>query len=285
MQKTHQQPPETKLNTCPELPPLKRDWMIPKTISIQDKGICNVLVVVPHGYPKDDDNAEILGYHVAELLGAYAIINNRLYNRKDKSSSSKPDLNLIKDAESVAEYWSPLTQFLKAIPEKYGKPALVFFIHGMGDDKARDHRAGEVCVGKGFTGEYDSQAASGSADFFDDLLENLRAAGFDTTDNVGAYSGESKLPRELRRQFGASVEAVQIEFRCTGCRDSAESIRKTAFRMAEAIAYLEGFHTQDGTRMVHSKDATGEGTSSHSRRRCGQSPYQEGRAVYQPKSQ
>ncbi len=65
------------------------------------------IIVVPHGYPKDDDNAEILGYHVAELLGAYAVIKTRLYNRKDASSKFKTDLNVI-EAEDVPEYWNPL---------------------------------------------------------------------------------------------------------------------------------------------------------------------------------
>ncbi len=59
-------------------------------------------------------------------------------------------------------------------------------------------------MGKGFTGEYDSETASASQDFFVDLLENLQAAGFVVTDNVGAYSGESKLPRYFRSQFGGA---------------------------------------------------------------------------------
>ena len=81
--------------------------MVPETISRRDGGICNVLLVVPHGYPKDDDNAEILGYHVAEhLLGAYAIINNRLYNRRRNCSSFKEDLNVYDDAKGVADYGS-----------------------------------------------------------------------------------------------------------------------------------------------------------------------------------
>lgn len=56
-------------------------WMIPETISIKENSSCNVLVIVPHGYPKEDDNAELLGALLAEKLDCFAVINNRCTTR------------------------------------------------------------------------------------------------------------------------------------------------------------------------------------------------------------
>ena len=61
------------------LPELSSDWMRPRHMSLKATGSCNVLVVVPHGFPWNDDNAEILGFHLSQELDAYAVINNRKY--------------------------------------------------------------------------------------------------------------------------------------------------------------------------------------------------------------
>lgn len=67
---------------CNSLPLNIADWMIPETISVRKDSSCNVLVIVPYGYPGEDDNVELLGGLLAEELDCYAVINNRLYHRK-----------------------------------------------------------------------------------------------------------------------------------------------------------------------------------------------------------
>src|SRR5208283_5008353 len=93
--------------TCTSLPPVHDGWMIHKEVSVRDSGTCNVLVVAPHGFPGNDDNTEILAYHLAQKLEAYAVVNNRKYKRPGEQwANDEPgfvaDLNNPDDVQEFA---------------------------------------------------------------------------------------------------------------------------------------------------------------------------------------
>lgn len=253
--------PDRFTNSCASLPAISSGWMRPGTLSLRRKGSCNVLVVVPHGYQNDDDNADILGYALAERLNSYAIVNNRKYERSGTlpkgvyPGCAIVDLNDPREAENIPEYWKAVLGYTNNILRKFSKPpALVFYIHGMGDSNSIKYGAGDICIGKGFTGVHDPNSASASEKFFTQLIDGLKSAGMGSiTDEVPKLRGEGKMPRALRENFGANVEAVQIEFRCTGYRDSPENIIARAEQLSEVIKGLAGFRRTGGSQMTSKK--------------------------------
>ncbi len=238
-------------NLCKSLPPVSSGWMRSGSVSLRKKGASNVLVVVPHGFEGDDDNAEILGYHLAEALDAYGIVNNRQYRRprtgtpRERSDPDKfiVDLNDPGDAKQVPRYWKTVFGYTKSILNRYRESsALVFFIHGMGDGHADQHGAGDICIGRGYVGAHNPETASGSEGFFSQFIQSLHDAEFGAvTYNVGRFCGATKMPPKLRQDLGGRVQAVQVEFRCTGFRDSEKNIGLTAGHLSDVIENLLAF--------------------------------------------
>lgn len=244
-------------NSCVSLPAVSSGWMRPGTLSFRRKGTCNVLVVVPHGYEGNDDNAEILGYQVAEKLNAYAIINNRKYKRGKvlNQASDVADLNEPSQAKEIPEYWNAVFDHTTDIVRKFGeRPALVFYIHGMGDANSIEYGAGDICIGRGFTGIHDPNRATASEKFFTQLIDGLNAAKMGAvTDEVPQLRGAGTMTWALREEFRANVEAVQIEFRCTGYRDSPKNISLRAEQLSEVIKGLSGFRRIGGSQVTGKK--------------------------------
>jgi protein gp37 len=214
-------------------------WMVKGTVSRKSDGTCNVLVVVPHGYEGDDDNAEILGCHSAHFLDSYAVINNQKYRRSDA------DLNVQADAKKCDDYWKPLLDCIKEINQKHGQEALVFIMHGMDDNRANEFKPSpDIVLGKGFVGSYNPALASASPEFFAELFEKLKFQEMGKVrDDVGRYSGESKLPAYIyqhREKLGIKLQAVQVEVRFTGYRDKP-NLEKRGYQFGEAIASLKSF--------------------------------------------
>ncbi len=226
-------------------------WMVQGTVSYKSDGTCNVVVIVPHGHPHNDLNAGKLGAYVAEHLDSFAVIN-RLYRRpsKDRPWSLKDylmDLNVPSQARECAkDYWNPIINFIKEINQQHGRRALLFFIHGMSDKKADAlEPAPDIVVGKGFipqeddpsVGKYDAKAASASEAFFEKLLDGMRNMCI-VRDDVPGYTGRDKLPYHLyaeRKKLGIYIEAVQLEFRFRGFRDTPENQKGRGQELAAVI--------------------------------------------------
>ncbi len=125
-----------KRHKIPELQALQEAWMVSGKISVKSQGCCNILLIVPHGFPGDDTNAEMLGYHLAECLQCYAVINNRKYMKQTNSgqlSGFVADLFLQRDATTLAvnDYLNPIRAIVESIHETFSKPPLVLFLGGM----------------------------------------------------------------------------------------------------------------------------------------------------------
>ena len=241
---------------CSVLKAYAADWMLPDSISIRDGGSCNVVVVVPYGYPGEDDNAEILGAFITNELDCYAVVNNRLYftEGRDRPNKLRADLGSLTEAKRVQDYWLPLYEFLRGIPSRYESPVIVIFIHAMKDaaaDKFDDDLM--FTLGKGFVGEYDETKASASEEFFGDLLQNLVNVSV-VTDEFEEYAQPCTLPIELRIEFGKSVEAATIAARGKGCRDSATSLQAAAELIAKAIKGLSLFKQSVDQKPIHFAD-------------------------------
>ncbi|MEW6532036.1 MAG: phage Gp37/Gp68 family protein [Thermodesulfobacteriota bacterium] len=246
-------------------------WMVKGTVSHKSDGTCNVLVVVPHGHEGDDDNAEILGCHLAQFLGSYAVINNQKYRRPKRDDKGKlleqpdlkkslMDLNVLEDARKCDDYWNPILDYIKEINQKHGQEALVLLIHGMDDNKANELKPSpDIVIGKGFVGSYNSAFASASPEFFADLLKKLQLQKMGVVrDNVGRYSGESKLPAHVyqtRDKLGIKLQAVQVEVRYVGYRDEP-NLEKSGYQFGEAIESLSHFKSwEDETMAATGKEA------------------------------
>jgi N6-adenosine-specific RNA methylase IME4 len=216
-------------------------WMTPKDIAIKDEGTCNVLVVAQHGYPGDDDNVEILAALLAKKLECFAVVNNRMYNRKAPKGSYPytEDLNLPEEARQCEKFWGPLIDRIKHIIRFYPKPPLVLFIHGMSDDNAKSEVGEGACVamGLGYVGEYDPKTATLSKAPFSQLKALLNKDVGLTEDGIERYAATGRVPTVLKNEAprGYEVEAVQLEIRYTGFRDTRPNLEKAAAKLAKVI--------------------------------------------------
>ncbi|MGO9571750.1 MAG: DUF5131 family protein [Desulfomonilaceae bacterium] len=240
-------------NKCPDARPemeatglileQKYDWMIPKEISPRDEGSCNVLLVAPHGFPGDDDNVEILTCLLAEneKLDCFAVVNNRKYNRNDSTGKypHTEDLNDPQKAPMCIDFWRPLVDRTKHIIGWYTKPPLVLFIHGIGNLNAKNSPLGEKGVfilGAGYEGAYSPATATASEKLIVKLRDALTAKIGLALDGVPGYGAASRVPGGLKKQLSKyPIEAIQLEIRCKGYRDTFPNIQALAAKLAEII--------------------------------------------------
>jgi hypothetical protein len=234
-------------NTCASLPPVHESWMKLREVSVRDSGTCNVLVVAPHGFPGNDDNTEILAYRLAQKLEAYAVVNNRKYKRPgERWANDEPgfvaDLNSPEDVQkSAPDFFEKLMVKVDDLCKKY-KKAIVVFIHGMGDDKAgQKSRATKCDIGVGYSGsEHDPAKAFASKDFVKDLRAGLKANGMWPAPVGRWFTGSGTMAAYFRGRKGyENVEAVQLEFRYEGLRESSTSIEAAADTLCKTFASLE----------------------------------------------
>ena len=249
-------PPLTEI--AAEQPAVRSPWMVKGTVSQKSHGTCNVIVVVPHGHPKNDANTEKLGSDLAQALDAFAVINNQKYRRPNKNPGGKLlespdpqngvlDLNDPMDAsECPPDFLDKILAATEIINQRDGNPALVFVIHGIADHSAdKLENKPDIVVGKGFVHEYNPRTASASAAFFRDLVKKLRQKEMGiVADNVSKYAGSTRIPpflRWLAARRGLTVEAAQIEFRWRDYRKSDNDRMTAARNFADVIRDLSVF--------------------------------------------
>ena len=119
-------------------------------ISIR-KGNCNVLLIAPHGHPKNDEKTYDITRLAADELDCYAIVNKTLQKatlersgtkdlmkQEDRAQPNKSDkeINLNRQnqvqAHLESDFEKPLLNIVEEIIREFGK-ALVLWIHGIGD--------------------------------------------------------------------------------------------------------------------------------------------------------
>jgi N6-adenosine-specific RNA methylase IME4 len=248
-------------NVCPDLrrglvaaganPEKKYPWMVLGQISPKYEGDCSVLLVAPHGFPGDDDNTEILACFLAEKLNSYAVVNNRKYDRKTNSDDNEfwQDLNVPSEAVECDDFWGPLMECTEQILQNYTKPPLILFIHGIGNDNADEYLGKEVdfALGAGYEGSYNAETATASGKLITKLRDAITKKFRKARDGVPGYGATGKVPIlfrkgvqnekvSFRKRFpDAQVEAIQLEIRCRGYRDSIENIEKLVKGLKEIL--------------------------------------------------
>lgn len=249
-------------------------WMETGTVSIRPAGTCNVLIVVPHGFPGNDDNTEILGAYLAELLDAWAVINNRKYRRPRKGELCDPDrcvldLNKPRDARICrAEYWDPMWKAMEELCERFSKPPIVIFLHGIKDRTAREivgrHIGSEralYAVGAGYAVDYSrtpppisdayelchADGGTASVKFLADFMAHMRERVGPGGDGVPGYGATTTMPTIFGRSRVGRVEAIQLEVRWTGFRDTPANMKSAAEALAEVVSRVRAFEREWGT--------------------------------------
>ena len=108
------------------------------------KGNCNVLLIAPHGHPKNDEKTYDITRIAADQLDCYSIVTNTYRKPFKRNGSNKrplPDkarkwVNLNRKDQVLehleSEFEKPLRNIVDEIIETAGK-ALVIWIHGIGD--------------------------------------------------------------------------------------------------------------------------------------------------------
>ncbi len=242
-------------------------WFQTGTVSIRSNSSCNVLVAAPHGHPADDVSTELLGYRIAEKLDAYALINNRKYRRPKNNEQPNPkggvvDLNRPSQAKHCRnDYWTPMLRMIRESNERFTKPPIVLFVHGMKDSTAEqavgtrigdphavwalgagyeiDYRASDEVERRSEAAVRYARAKSASDGFISELLSLLRVHLGPGGDGIPGFGAVKSLPSVLRQESGVILEAVQLEVRWTGFRDSADNVERAAEKLTAVFERLK----------------------------------------------
>jgi hypothetical protein len=247
-------------------------------------GTNNVILVAPHGYikkPRDDENTAQLTRLLAKKLNCYAVINEiykrTKYDPKNKEwpngrepidpTIPKVDLNFIPQIKeaSLEEKWLGTIKGLKQDILKKHAHCFVFLIHGAGDKNVKevDEKA-DVLLGvgrvKADSGKKDRPTATNET--IKQLIRLLKDEGSNITavvakaaktdsDDIGnRYAGHSNY--NLNQYFVTRVDgilnktaqAIQLEFKKTGFRDTIANVEATVDKLAQAMGEMPGIVVQ-----------------------------------------
>jgi hypothetical protein len=242
------------------LPELSEGWMRPHEICTR-QGTCNVLIMVPHGFPADSDNTEILGYRLAEKSDASAVINNRKFMRGKNQTRTPGFVGDLYDVQLFSVYRSSIADFVEQTRRHFDKPPVVLFLCGI-DDKATletvskhcgasdaafllragyvvDYQSVPLPLPEAYMVAYDENRATAGIPFIKQFLFRLRDTLGPGGDGVPLYGVEDEVLRAIRSEFGPDIEAVRMDIAFHGFRDNAENVEKTAKILAEAIRGLD----------------------------------------------
>lgn len=249
-------------------------WMVKGTVSQKSSGSCNVLVVVPHSYPKIDLNTEQLGAYLATALDSYALINNHKYRapntRKKESSLSKPKIIDLNDSdvwESEDDYMPPMLHLIREINRTSHAKALLLFINGMEDRLTADTQTTKpdvvICIGFSANYSYVGKIESTAQSFMDELSNRIANEKMIVVQDNLKRNSDQKFPAYVlsnRTSWKIKLEAVELKFRLKGCRDTDINIRNTAEKLAKAIEGLSSFKSWREEEMVRKSDVVSKST-------------------------
>jgi hypothetical protein len=227
-------------------------------------GSTNILLIAPHGHPKNDKNTGKLVRALAEQNGFYAIINET-YRRADSvETASKDDkrinVNHLGQVEThlQEEFLAPLLEYKNEIVEKYGNP-LIFWIHGAGNKSVEGDVSGadvnpkEIKVLVGYGQKTGKNRDTADEKTVENLINALNENGLNAVlanpdkkanhkKGIRTYCGWDK--NNLNQLFQSEeykdpkVQSFQLEFRKAGCRGKVENIKTTASQLSHAITAI-----------------------------------------------
>jgi hypothetical protein len=227
-------------------------------------GHTNILLIAPHGHPKNDKNTGKLVRALAEQNGFYAIINE-FYRRADSIETASKDGKRINvnDLGQVQkhlqeEFLTPLLGYKNEIVKKYGNP-LIFWIHGAGDRGVAgdvsdaDVNPKEIKVLVGYGQKTGRNRPTADVKTVEHLINAMNENGLnavranpdkkaDPEKGIRTYCGwdRNNLNQLFRsgENMDPRVQSIQLEFRMTDCRDTAENIKTTASQLSHAITAI-----------------------------------------------
>jgi hypothetical protein len=238
----------------PEERDLFRKELFPEQeLKICNSGLSNVVVIAPHGFPGDDDHTDYLAYFLAKELKASYLINNKAFYKPARHHcvGQPADLNRPWSPNShTKRFMGILLEMVRAVQARCQAIPLVLCIHGMSDANARKLRAGDFCLGAGYTSEERDTAldpqgwATASREVIDGVLRGLNQRGFVATDGVPQYCAKKAIPGYLKsmEEIIGPTQAIQVEVRYLGLRDPANLVR-TARELAAVVRGLKEFKT------------------------------------------
>jgi hypothetical protein len=147
--------------------------------------------------------------------------------------------------------------FTELILRTYVKPPLILFIHGIGNLSADENLGEDVdfALGAGYDGRYNPDTATASEGLITKLRDALTNRFRQAKDGVKNYGARGRVPVLFREKFpNHKIEAIQLEIRCRGYRDSVENIDKLVNGLTEILTDTgkEGFQdyfTRERTAM------------------------------------
>lgn len=224
-------------------------------------GHTNILLIAPHGHPKNDTNTGKIVRAMAEQSGFYAIINE-FYRRADSIETASKDgkrinVNHLGQVQKhlQEEFLVPLLGYKNEIVEKYGNP-LIFWIHGAGnksvagDVSDADVNPKEIKVLVGWGQKTGRDRPTADEKMVENLINAMNENGLnavranpdkkaDPEKGIRTYCGwDTNNLNQLFRSgenMDPRVQSIQLEFRMTDCRDNVENIKATASQLSNAI--------------------------------------------------
>jgi ParB/RepB/Spo0J family partition protein len=226
-------------------------------------GNCNVLLIAPHGHPKNDTNSAKLAREVADRLDCYAVINEKYQKPSTagyKRSSLKGyavDLNNWSAAEKYkktkAKFLDVIEKFKKAILET-GSTAMLIHIHGIRNgnlllvaNKINEFKMSpeslQAIIGYGQRKGDNTRFTASKTGFVIPLIKSLRKQNFNAAIAPVAPIIVKRKGKEVKKWYCGNhkgrlnqyfyepkqkVQSVQIEFRKKDVREFDTEITETA---------------------------------------------------------
>ena len=229
----------------------------------------NIILIAPHGHPKNDMNTGDLARRMAKKLGCYAVINEH-YRRPYQDKETKiiyrtnkkggiVDLNnipSIKTAGMEKEFLQSIFDIKKKILAEDGNDQVfIIHIHGIGDDKYKesDDIKPPILVGIGKKNKDDRFSAN-----VDTVKQIIKIMGENVAHPIparieqgGGYSGWAN--HNLNQLFTGfvkpdykdkRVQSIQLEIKFTRYRDM-DNLDKTADVLSSALRDIAGLKKEE----------------------------------------
>jgi DNA repair photolyase len=231
------------------------------------KGNCNILVIAPHGHPRDDVGTYKLARKIANEMDCYAVVNEKYRKPENIKAWESPspdhvvDLNLSaeikKSPGAVTDFHDPIINFKQQILKKYGS-LLILHVHGIGNENRKkvaellpsykkNREDLHVLIGYGQRKNDVSRITADIGNFVSPLRDELRRQNINSAvapeDPIKDKNGENQRycgndPGRLNQYlFGKNknIQSLQLEFKKSGFRNNNINIEKVAIKFAEAV--------------------------------------------------
>lgn len=177
-----------------------------------------ILLVAPHGHPKDDERTALITEFISNKINSYAVINRGWRRSKEVDFlKDKADCNIISHCmQDVVreEMLEPILKYKKRILKKYPE-MYIFHIHGMSDrhrDLCGDHTL-DLVVGCGAGIPNRLTCDSWRKDLFINYLESEKITTYEGGKKSQMSGWSSDNMNQLFRNYylDEKVQSMQIE--------------------------------------------------------------------------